>query len=101
MKWPSWFVVPPLGGLRARPPKGGTTNQDGRKIELTPIFASYFAGGFNVMLSLKNCARAFVQRGSVAWPMSGLSIMTFGSGCTLNAAYTVVGAHTVSMKPTP
>src|SRR5439155_26367276 len=59
------------------------------------------AGGFNAMLSFQNCSRAVVQRGSVAWPICGLLIIVFGSGWTLNAAYTVVGAHTVSMKPTP
>src|SRR5258708_6069534 len=44
----------------------------------------YFVGGFKVMLSLKNCSHAFVQRGSVAGPMSGLLMITFGSGGPFN-----------------
>jgi atypical dual specificity phosphatase len=61
----------------------------------------HFPGGLRDRFSCQNAVRAFSQRGSVLWPICGLAIIVFGSGWTLNDAYTVVGAHTVSMKPTP
>src|SRR5262249_7609428 len=73
----------------------------GLEFLLTHGRCSLLRGRFQGQVVFEELLRAFCQRGSVPWSISGLVIIAFGSGCTLNAAYTVVGAQTVSMKPTP
>src|SRR5207302_5457668 len=50
---------------------------------LTPHLS---VGGTSFMFFFQKFSRAFCQRRSVLWPMSGLAIMILGSGWTLKAA---------------